>query len=64
MQSGKINIISINAKSLRSESKWVQMMCFLDNNSPDICLVQETNIAQLPEAVESSRYDIYLNPST
>lgn len=58
---GQLKIISLNAKSIRSDSKWHEYVSFLNYNHPDICLVQETNINTTPSTRNAKNYDIYYN---
>lgn len=61
MLDSKITITSLNTKSIRSDYKWFQMESFLQNNNPDICLFQETNITELPKIMKCNQYSFFLN---
>lgn len=65
MSSSRISVRSLNTKSVRGDYKWVQMECFLRDYSPDVCLLQETNITKLPQNISPHiRYNFFLNEAT
>lgn len=63
MDKSSLKITTINAKSLKSETKWIIMDCFLSENLPDFCFVQETNITSIPKFQNSNKYSFHINPS-
>lgn len=58
-----ITIMTINVKSIRTDYKWYQLLTFLEENSPDICLIQETNITDSYRRYIPN-YRLYINPTT
>lgn len=55
-------IITLNAKSLKSEYKWQQLILFLEEHKPDIILLQETNIETLEDFTNNRQYKFLINP--
>lgn len=58
-----IKIMTINVKSIRTDYKWYQLLTFLEENSPDICFIQETNITETYRR-SIPNYRLYINPAT
>lgn len=60
--SADVTFLTLNTKSVRSESKWIQMDYFATRHFPDVLLLQETNCSQSPFPFLNSQYTFYFNP--
>lgn len=59
----KIQILTLNSKSIKSSYKWSQLMSFLEVNEPDIVFLQETNTPQTTTIEKNSKYSFIVNES-
>lgn len=59
---GEATILTLNTKSVRSDSKWSQLSSFLDRHFPDVILLQETNTPSAPLPLLITKYTFFFNP--